>query len=580
MNLLPFAVLALLLLPAPASGWVQSRSSKGAPIHWENPCVPVFWNEKGSMDIHDTSDTQAFLRSLEAWNDVPCSNAELIFGGVTNAEVTNYELEDPPISLVIFREKGWPYAQRPVAFTSVTYNPKTGVVVDADIELNAEDYLFTTLPSLSTSALDLQSTLTHELGHVLGFDHNNDSTSTLYPHTIAGDVTMRTLSPDDEAGLCALYPADSFPECSPVLPDYYVVDEAPREPKDSGCQFGAPPHGPPTFWMLCLALGALVIFRRISTRPRPPRSLLLPLLLLAFPLALPGPALAWEQYKAKRGAPVQWPVGTCDIPFLLHSYDIPELPGDYEIRQIQNAFDAWNAVETGALKLVTAGTTLAPRIKEDDFLNQIAFVSQSWIKSAQYAALTTITYDKYTGALLDADMEFNLVHFYYSDCEEVDPGTDTRLGPVPFAHTVLHESGHLFGLDHSAVPGSVMESTGNPYCWNNLPTELTDDDKAGKVAIYGTAEYLEAGCSVARPDTIEPVPDSAGPDIQGPDAASDTANPEAMPPPKGNGCCSFDPHHTSAGWKALLLLAVALATIRVHHARRFLSHTEQARVLR
>ncbi|GEM_PF-1175574 len=198
----------------------QSVSSKGAALHWTSPCISVYWNEDGSEDVADDSDLDAFLWAMDSWSDVACSNASLNFAGLTDATVTNFNEEPRPFNMVIFREESWPYIQRPVAFTSVSYNPTTGVIYDADIEMNGVDYEFTTKPVSGVLKLDIQSTLTHEFGHVLGLDHSADPEATMYAETSAGDSGMRTLEADDEEGLCAVYPLAAHGVCKAVTPEF------------------------------------------------------------------------------------------------------------------------------------------------------------------------------------------------------------------------------------------------------------------------------------------------------------------------------------------------------------------------
>ena len=53
---------------------------------------------------------------------------------------------------------------------------------------------------------DLESTLTHEMGHTIGLAHNTDlPTATMYPSSEPGEVSIRTLSSDDIAGAQFLY---------------------------------------------------------------------------------------------------------------------------------------------------------------------------------------------------------------------------------------------------------------------------------------------------------------------------------------------------------------------------------------
>ncbi len=115
-----------------------------------------------------------------------------------------------------------------LAATLTTYRTRSGTIVDADIELNAAPrasgtpWLFTTVdgpPCGDTQAptcasIDVQNTLTHEIGHALGFDHSIDTpNSTMDPSADIGDINKRVLDPATIAGFCNTY-VKQFP---PVL---------------------------------------------------------------------------------------------------------------------------------------------------------------------------------------------------------------------------------------------------------------------------------------------------------------------------------------------------------------------------
>jgi uncharacterized protein (TIGR03382 family) len=78
--------------------------------------------------------------------------------------------------------------------------------------------------------MDLQATVTHEVGHFIGLRHVCDpggggpdaglprcssdasyAAITMSPTTGVGDVEKRTLHPDDVAGVCAIYPTGRSP---------------------------------------------------------------------------------------------------------------------------------------------------------------------------------------------------------------------------------------------------------------------------------------------------------------------------------------------------------------------------------
>jgi hypothetical protein len=143
---------------------------------------------------------------------------------------------------LVFRKADWQYDPSALAITTVFAQQSNGLILDSDLELNAVRFKWGDLVAhvgTQDGAEDLQNTLTHELGHVLGLEHNcffpgnprrgvdnngvpvpdcnaappEVQASTLFASVMRGDTDRRTLEADDIAGVCAIYPAATMPAC-------------------------------------------------------------------------------------------------------------------------------------------------------------------------------------------------------------------------------------------------------------------------------------------------------------------------------------------------------------------------------
>lgn len=103
-----------------------------------------------------------------------------------------------------------------------------GYFIDADIQFNNVGFVWSTDGRRGT--VDTQSIATHEEGHFLGLDHSSQSSAVMYASYSGG--IKRALTPDDQGGVCALYPSGvAIPDAGTVTPE----DPCARYTSCAGC---------------------------------------------------------------------------------------------------------------------------------------------------------------------------------------------------------------------------------------------------------------------------------------------------------------------------------------------------------
>jgi hypothetical protein len=190
----------------------------GHPIAW-------LWDQRVSYELDASASKQIDLaeatRAVDAafakWNTAVCPdglpNVTAVNGGPVAAGAVAAECRTTPCDptapgayhLVVFRDAGWGYDDpaNTLALTTVTYAVDSGVLFNAEIEINSHDHKLTTVDPPPPGAFDLQTIITHEAGHFLGLAHATSQNAVMYAYYSQGS---RELTADDVAGLCAMYP--------------------------------------------------------------------------------------------------------------------------------------------------------------------------------------------------------------------------------------------------------------------------------------------------------------------------------------------------------------------------------------
>ena len=200
-------------LASPAAAFVHVMADDGTPVHWEASCVPWFLHA-GSFDEtplaeHGLAYDATFevtQDSFETWNEVLEQYVRFQGRGASCFGEVGTPLWPGLQNIVRWRTAAdpWPYADRTVGLTSVSFDQATGAIVDADIEMNGQHYGFSLTGA--SDAYDLESSLTHEVGHVLGLDHSPQILATMFKDSAPGETHKRTLHDDDIAGVISNHP--------------------------------------------------------------------------------------------------------------------------------------------------------------------------------------------------------------------------------------------------------------------------------------------------------------------------------------------------------------------------------------
>jgi hypothetical protein len=124
----------------------------------------------------------------------------------------------PNQHVIVFRDAVWPHndANNTLGLTTVTFDADTGELYDADTEINGTVPLSVS-DQLLDGGYDFESIVTHEMGHFLGLAHSGDTSATMYARYTPHSTSMRILTPDDVAGICAIYPPDGTRNVDPSV---------------------------------------------------------------------------------------------------------------------------------------------------------------------------------------------------------------------------------------------------------------------------------------------------------------------------------------------------------------------------
>ncbi|MBI4865528.1 MAG: matrixin family metalloprotease [Candidatus Wallbacteria bacterium] len=205
--------LALLLLPLAATAavaWTPSSVSSTTLIQtrWSGGQVRYRTNPNHGSNITGTnSDVQAAVdAAFAAWDNVTNVSLTVTNDGTTSSSNKN---SGDSVNSVLFQDSlTQSQLGGALAITFSQFDPSTGFFTDSDIVFNTGFNFFTT--TVVSNQFDLQSVLTHEIGHLMGLDHSSLLAATMFQTSSQGATFQRELSPDDIAGIRTTYGASGL----------------------------------------------------------------------------------------------------------------------------------------------------------------------------------------------------------------------------------------------------------------------------------------------------------------------------------------------------------------------------------
>jgi len=270
------AALPVLLVAGAAHGYVRMKTATGVPERLPAACITIEVHLDGFPGIDPAAVRAAVVGATRAWSadSNACTNLRFALAFVDGP--------GPPagndgVNVIGTRADGWcpdgtdaatavtvdggPTCNAPsaTAATSV-FAASDGRILGGDMELNTLTVAWAVLDAQGSPSdrQDLQSVLTHEIGHLIGLDHpcwsgigdhavddaGNQVPScyqppaaiaadTMFPTIDPGDISRRVLSPEAARAVCEIYPASAGPAtCAPPEQSGCTVAPAARAPDD------------------------------------------------------------------------------------------------------------------------------------------------------------------------------------------------------------------------------------------------------------------------------------------------------------------------------------------------------------
>jgi len=197
-----------------ASAYEVKRTPTGNVVRWDNNNVTLRVSESVS---ELPGGRESLEMTFSAWSG---QEGAPHLGGQNEGAAAEPGYDK--VNTVFFMPKSYEPAGRALAITILTYDNKSGAILDADIVVNGK-YTFALLDESAPHAAahasgkedvyDILHVLAHESGHALGLSDEIDQSDVLmYRYSSPNDASMRVPTSDDKAGLAEIYSRAVVPQ--------------------------------------------------------------------------------------------------------------------------------------------------------------------------------------------------------------------------------------------------------------------------------------------------------------------------------------------------------------------------------
>ena len=201
-----FSMLMLATLGS-AQAFEVKHNDNDAVLRWGAAPIRYSLNVSGAEGLDPERVENLVKLAASQFESISGVDIEFQYEGLTDNAQIDF---DDGINTIYF-ESDWDRESDLLAVTDI-WSVEDGEIIAFDMAINVNHHDWTT--DGHDAANDLFNTLTHEFGHVLGLDHSDDHSATMYGSTERGELTKRDLANDDRDAIRYLYEGQEVVGCS------------------------------------------------------------------------------------------------------------------------------------------------------------------------------------------------------------------------------------------------------------------------------------------------------------------------------------------------------------------------------